>query len=385
MWKFIILIIAILVTGCDDTEDKHILADATDTTTSVISIESSDLRSQQPLPTGLDQIIITGSQISNYQSCASELIKVTDVAVRDYFWSETGDFLYFTYDEVDWWSYEVESGAVQKIYNMQVPYPGHVPDYVVGFFPNAIPQYNLFVSPSNAHAIYSDYINTGPVNTPQAEGESAPSPYPVYQDIYYLVDGTASPFLFDRIQGAIQRIIWSPDETLAIMEMNMRTPFPPGTTYFWLLEVAGHRITPLFTVDPASQETPAVWCISPNNQWILYTSSDDIYFSIRNLESGIDLTLDLQLARWARWLDDNRHILSVGSYDYDDELSSYSVYIYDIYTRQATRLLDQELRISIWRDYALTFSPSTESLAYIREESEELFLINFCLDPLDLP
>lgn len=423
MKDILILCILILTVGCDRTIYEISTVEATKTLSSIVE-QSITKTAVAPtiMPTTSTQSMVTpGPTVS--PSCGSELVQVTNQSVTYNFWSQTGDFLYFTYDwpwyivnEVDWWSYEVESGAIQRIGVLPESSPVNMPDYISMLVSdvtlsdiyymspdgantymatlnllNSPKLYYVFVSPSGKRVFLANEIVTIPVptldTTQSLEGESSGNSYPVNQDIFYFPEGAATPIFYGRIQGRANRMIWSRDETLAIIEMDLHAPVPPGPAYLWLVDIEEGEISPLFSIEPYSQSSPVVWDISPDNQWILFTFRDDEFFSIRNLNTGFDRRLELRPTGWVRWQDDNRTLLAFGSYDNDGVtgVSSFSVNVYDIDTRQLTRILDQEFRVSIRRGNAVTFSPGGDMLAFIEEESEELFVINFCLEQMALP
>ena len=414
MKGILILCILILTVGCD--RQAHEMSTVAPTRALSPTVEQSINQTAiapTMMPTTFTEDSVTPTT-TVIPSCESSLFQVTNQAVEYYFWSRAGDFLYFTYDwpwyivhEVDWWSYEVDSGAIQKIGVLPKSSPLNLPGYISALVSdftsstidytspdgantylvklnllNSSQSYSVFVSPSGKRVFLAEEIVTIPVPTldptQSLEGESSGNPYPVYQDFYYFPEEAETPIFYGRIQGRANRTIWSRDESLAIIEIDMHAPVPPGPAYYWLVDIVEGEITPLFSIEPYSQSSPLVWDISPDNQWILFTFRDDEFFSIRNLDTGFDRQLELRPTGWVRWLDDSRILVAFGSYDEGAPgVSSFSVYVYDIDTQQLIRLLDQEFRVSIGQGNAVTFSLGSDRLAFIEEGSEELFVVTF--------
>lgn len=423
MKDILILCICIFFVGCDRNIDEISTVAVTQNLEPTVEQSINQItHTPTMMPTTFTEDLITPTT-TLIPSCELSLLQITNQAVKYDFWSRTGGFLYFTYDwpwytanEVDWWSYEVESGAIQNIGILPESSPLNLPYYISAlqtevtsqtiYYPspdgantflaklnllNSPRSYYVFVSPSGKRVFLADEIVTTPVPTldptQSLEEETNGNPSPVYQDIYYFPEEATTPFYYGRIQGRANKMIWSRDESLAIVEMDMHAPVPPGPAYYWLVDIIEGKISPLFSIEPYLHSSPAVWSISPDNKWILYEFGDDEFFSIRNLDTVFDRQLELRVTGWVQWLDDNRTLLAFGSYNYEGVPtgSSFSVYTYGIDTKQVTRMLDQEFRVSIGQVNGVSFSPGLERIAFIEEGSDELFVVSYCLEQLNLP
>jgi hypothetical protein len=318
------------------------------------------------------------------QECKSKLVQITSSPIYDFHWSKDGKTIYFKTDTMGgpWQGYRISN-------NEYIASPGFTPTT-----PESVAQklnitdwWDLSLSPGEDQIIYTRKGEAA-VEPTKGPTEDAASDI-FYLDVFVMKDGSDKPIYLGQLDGQIERIIWFPDETKALV---IGTFHPHGlyrvaSAPMWIVDLSDNSMTPLYIGDLVTDLT-GVDGISPDGQWVIYhflggaTSAKSI--RMRNIVKGDDQVLPLTpYIRILQALPDGRHmvILNITEPQNPDVISLVDpevIALFDMKTYNVIPLSQHEITVAYFISEPAKLSPDMSMLAYADEGSNRLYLLTLC-------
>ncbi|MEA3440607.1 MAG: hypothetical protein U9R58_10025, partial [Chloroflexota bacterium] len=90
-----------------------------------------------------------------------------------------------------------------------------------------------------------------------------------------------------------------------------------------------------------------------------------------------DNSLSLAVAPWIWWLPDGEKLLVVGNPDQND-MTSFTVFTYDLFAQELQHITQNVFRVHLWMSDPIQLSPDQTKLAFVWEDSHELYIMYLC-------
>jgi hypothetical protein len=318
------------------------------------------------------------------QGCKSKLIQITLPPVPEFYWSDDGKTLYFRDVGLGggWQGYSTSNNE----YFISPNFTPTTPESIAQTF-NITDWWDLSLSPEEDQLIFTRKSEASLEPTPNPPDEAASNIF--YLDLYVIKKGSDKPIHLGQIDGQIERILWFPDGTKALVigTYYPHGPFRVASVPMWIVDLNDYSMTPLYIGDLGTDLT-AIDGISPDGQWVIYHFLDGATTAktirMRNITNGDDQELLLTpYVRILQTLPDGRHMVILNRLerqnpDVETLMAPYVISVFDMKTNRDVPLTAHDIYPAYYVSDPVKLSPDMSFLAYVEDGSGRLWLLTLC-------
>ncbi|MBI4761335.1 MAG: hypothetical protein ACOYYF_03500 [Chloroflexota bacterium] len=328
-WKVLLLIVLILLPGCDQNFAPQ-----------------TPIVNNTFVPATFSPVIET----SQSNVCNWPPVQVSEIEVSSFYWSEDGTVLMYREKNGNekWYVYTLSTGETREYASefdlTETPDVFGIQNYV-----------DFFTPPEGRYIVYTQSIQSG---------------YAVYLKNW---DERESVFL-GNIKGRVDQNTWLDKGTKLILSIDWSSPLGAPEAYIYLVDILKKELKVIIP-HTSEYEDITYFGVTPDESRVIFTSysGNNRLLRLWNLKDNSTVTTKVQAPLTFKWLPNNQEFIAVG---YQNSSLNPSIFIYNIDDNTVRYLLPFEVKAHPYIKSAIQISPNFRTIAFIDKDHQNLYTID---------